>query len=161
MSDAAALHALPLASRGRRLAATAIDAVLVPSLTLVLVMVTGVVEDAEDYADSWWIVHVLLLAIGSYLLLNGYTLWRSQQTLGKRAMGIAMVTTAGSPAAWWRLILIRAPFFAFLFLLVVPPLTLIPLIDHALVFGKRRRCLHDRLAATEVVRIVHRRGEEK
>lgn len=146
--------AWPLASRGRRLLAISIDAILVPSLTILLVMLTGVVEDAEDYADNWWVFHVLLLAIGSYLLLNGYSLWRTQQTLGKRAVGIAMVATGGSTVAWWRLILIRAPFFALMFLIVVPPLTLLPLIDHLFIFGKRRRCLHDRLAGTNVVRLT-------
>jgi uncharacterized RDD family membrane protein YckC len=144
---------LPLASRRRRLVATAIDAVLVPSLTLLLVMVTGVVEDAEDYADYWWILHVLLLAIASYLLLNGYGLWRSQQTIGKRALGIAMVSAAGTPVAWWRLVLLRAPFFALGFLVVVPPLAWIPLVDHLLIFGSQRRCLHDRIAGTHVVRL--------
>jgi uncharacterized RDD family membrane protein YckC len=146
-------YPLPLASRGRRLVATAIDAVLVPSLTLLLVMVTGVVEHAEDYADLWWSVHVLLLAIGSYLALNGYGLWRSGLTLGKRVMGIAMVDTQGLPVAWWRLVVIRAPFFALMFLIVVPPIALLPLIDHLCVFGKQRRCLHDRLAGTTVVRL--------
>ncbi len=140
-----------LASRSRRLAATAIDAVLVPSLSLLLVMATGVVEDAEDYADAWWVMHVLLLAIASYLLLNGVTLWRSQQTLGKRIMGIKVVDTLGSPAAWWRLIVLRAPFFALMFLVVVPPVALLPLIDHLCLFGKKRRCLHDRIAGTLVV----------
>jgi uncharacterized RDD family membrane protein YckC len=143
---------LRLASRRRRLAATAIDAVLVPALTIFLVMLTGIVEDPEDYADNGWIAHVLLLAIVSYLLLNGYLLWRSQQTLGKRAMGIAVVAADGSTVPWWRLIFVRAPFFALMFLLVVPPLTLLPLVDHLLVFGRRRRCLHDWLAGTEVVR---------
>ena len=50
-----------LAGRFRRLVATLIDAILVPSLTLVLVMIAGVVEDAEDYTDSWWLLWVLLL----------------------------------------------------------------------------------------------------
>ncbi|MGA0839915.1 MAG: RDD family protein [Pseudomonadales bacterium] len=144
-------QSMVLASRSRRLAATAIDAVLVPSLSLLLVMATGVVEDAEDYADAWWVMHVLLLAIASYLLLNGVTLWRSQQTLGKRIMGIKVVDTLGSPAAWWRLIVLRAPFFALMFLVVVPPVALLPLIDHLCLFGKKRRCLHDRIAGTLVV----------
>jgi uncharacterized RDD family membrane protein YckC len=144
-------QSMVLASRSRRLAATAIDAVLVPSLSLLLVMATGVVEDAEDYADAWWVMHVLLLAIASYLLLNGVTLWRSQQTLGKRIMRIKVVDTLGSPAAWWRLIVLRAPFFALMFLVVVPPVALLPLIDHLCLFGKKRRCLHDRIAGTLVV----------
>jgi uncharacterized RDD family membrane protein YckC len=145
-------QSMVLAPRGRRLVATAIDAVLVPSLSLLLVAATGVVEDAEDYADLWWIAHVLLLAVTSYILLNGYTLWRSQQTLGKRIMGIAMVDAVGAPVAWWRLILLRAPFFALMFLILVPPIALLPLVDHLCIFGKKRRCLHDRVAGTYVVR---------
>jgi uncharacterized RDD family membrane protein YckC len=144
----------PLASRRRRLLATAIDGILVPALTIVLVMLTDVVEDAEDYVDNVWMFHVLLLAIASYLLLNGYTLWRTQQTLGKRALGIAMVAAAGTTIPWWRLVVVRAPFFAFMYLVVVPPLALLPLIDHLMIFGKGRRCLHDRLAGTVVVRLV-------
>ena len=42
---------LPLAGRFRRLVATLIDAILVPSLSLVLLMITDVMEDAEDYAN--------------------------------------------------------------------------------------------------------------
>lgn len=152
MNDVA--QSAPLASRGRRLLATAIDAILVPAVTLLLVMLTGVVEDAEDYVDNGWILHVLLLAIGSYLLLNGYTLWRTRQTLGKRIMGIALAGAAGATVSWWRLVVVRAPFFALMYLLLVPPLALVPLIDHLMIFGKRRRCLHDRLAGTEVVRVV-------
>lgn len=147
---------LELAGRVRRLVATGIDALLVPSLTIFLVMVAGVVEDAEDYTNSWWMLWVLLLAILSYLILNGVTLYRSGQTLGKKALGIAMVpagSTMLQPPALWKLILIRAWFFPLLFVIVVPWLLLLPLLDQLLIFGKRRRCLHDLAAGTEVVRV--------
>ena len=118
---------LLLAGRGRRLTATVIDMLLVPSLTIFLVMVAGVVEDAEDYRDRWWILFVFLIAVASYLLLNGYPLWRSGQTLGKKIMGIAMVSAAvtddgrytPTPATLWKLIGIRALFFPLLFVTIV------------------------------------------
>jgi len=149
---------LPLASRRRRLVATVIDAVLVPSVTLVLVMIFGVVEDAEDYVDNGWIVWVLLLAITSYLLLNGHGLWRYGQTLGKRALGIAIVADPARTQAlvrgqFWALVCIRALFFPLLFLLITP-LTLIPLVDQLFIFSKGRRCLHDWVAGTRVVRVT-------
>lgn len=109
-----------LASRWCRLFATAIDALLVPGLTLFLVMLTGVVEHAEDFVDRWWVFHVLLLAIASYLLLNGYLLWRRGQTLGKALLGIAVIHAPADltcppdgtfefvPAAFWKLVCIRA-----------------------------------------------------
>ena len=155
-----------LAGRLRRLVATSVDAVLVPSLTLFLVMVAGVVEDAEDYIDNWWALWVLLLAITSYLILNGYGLWRRGQTLGKMLMGIAIVRadTVFNPQAGnspeplltplWKLICIRALFFPLMFAVVIPPYALLPIIDQLFVFGRRRRCLHDLAAGTVVVRVA-------
>jgi uncharacterized RDD family membrane protein YckC len=155
-----------LAGRFRRLVATLIDAILVPSLTLVLVMMAGVVEDAEDYADiGLMIVWVLLLAVASYMLLNGYGLWRRGQTLGKQVMGVAIVpsTAAGdgqygrAPAPLWKLICVRALFFPLLFLTVVPWIAALPIIDQLMIFRKNRRCLHDLVCGTVVVRLGRRR----
>lgn len=150
---------LLLARRLRRLVATLIDAILVPSLTLVLVMIAGFVEDAEDYVDFWWIVWVLLLAVVSYLLLNRYGLWRRGQTLGKQVMGIVIVPASQvrdgryrrTPAPLWKLIFIRALFFPPLFLSVVPWIAAAPIIDQLLIFRKSRRCLHDLVCGTVVV----------
>jgi uncharacterized RDD family membrane protein YckC len=155
-------HELVLAGRLRRLIATLIDAILVPVLTLFLVMVAGVVEDAEDYIDNWWALWVFLLAVASYLILNGYGLWRRGQTVGKMVMRIAIVRADGvlnpqpgsSPAPLWKLICIRALFFPLMFAVVVPPYALLPIIDQLFVFGKRRRCLHDLVAGTVVVRVA-------
>jgi uncharacterized RDD family membrane protein YckC len=162
---------LPLAGRFRRLVATLIDAILVPALSLVLVMATDVMEDAEDYANvDLMILWIFLLAVVAYLILNGYTLWRRGQTLGKWVMGIAIVPASGHiaeggmnggdegksayvPAPLWKLICIRALFFPLLFLVVAPPITLLPVLDQAFIFGKRRRCLHDVVAGTIVVRV--------
>lgn len=152
---------LVLAGRLRRLVATLIDAVLVPSLTLVLVMIAGVVEDAEDYVGYGWIVWVLLLAVVSYLLLNGYGLWRSGQTLGKRVMGVGIVRASPArdgrfgrtPAPLWKLICVRALFFPLLFVVVVPWIALAPIIDQLPIFLKSRRCLHDLVCGTVVVRL--------
>ncbi|MBT6586744.1 MAG: hypothetical protein HON77_20825 [Gammaproteobacteria bacterium] len=162
---------LPLAGRFRRLVATLVDAILVPSLSLVLVMITGVMEDAEDYANlDLMLLWIFLLAIAAYMILNGYTLWHQGQTLGKWLMGIAIVPASSHvqagfvrvgnegksayvPAPFWKLIFIRALFFPVLFLWVVPWLALLPVLDQALIFGKRRRCLHDLFAGTIVVRV--------
>lgn len=154
-----------LASRWCRLFATAIDAVLVPGLTLFLVMLTGVVEHAEDFVDRWWVFHVLLLGIASYLLLNGYLLWHRGQTLGKALLGIAVIRAPADltgrpdgtfefvPAAFWKLVCIRALFFPLLFVGIVPYFTILPLLDQLFIFGRQRRCLHDWISGTLVVRV--------
>ena len=144
-----------LAGRFRRLVATSIDAVLVPSLTLFLVMITGVTEHAEDFMDRWWLLHVLLLAIFSYLLLNAVLLARRGQTIGKWVTGIA-IAPAQDPLGkvpLWKLVCLRAPFFPLLFVVIVPYLAPLPLIDLLPIFGKQRRCVHDLACGTIVVRL--------
>ena len=153
----------PLAGRQRRLIATLIDSLPVLGLTIFVVMITDVMEDAEDYIDNWWILWVFLQAVACYLLLNGYTLWRYGQTLGKRIMGIAIVSSKHmegeealfepQPAPLWRLLLLRAPFFPVLFVAILPPLAPLPVFDLLFIFGRRRRCLHDWVSGTVVVRL--------
>ena len=152
---------LSLASRRRRLTATLIDMLLVPSLTILSVMILDVVEQADDFTDQWWILDVLIIAICSYLTLNGYTLWKSGQTLGKKILGIA--TVVNRPKAddnfdllrvpLWKLITIRALFFPLLFFGIIPLLVWVPALDLIWIFGKQRRCAHDYFCGTVVVKI--------
>ena len=150
-----------LAGRWRRLGATAVDAVLVPGLTVVLVMAFDVMEDPEDFTSSWWMGWVFALAVASYLILNGYGLARSGQTLGKRLFGIAVVRVdAPEPAPFWKLVCVRALFFPLMFVVIYPPLIVLPLLDLLPIFGKSRRCLHDRAAGTRVVRAVDMKRQD-
>ena len=152
--------AKPLAGRCRRLFATLIDLVLVPTLTILLVMMTGVMEDPEDYRNSAFVLPVFALAISSYLLLNGYWLFMRGQTVGKRLLSVAIVDhssvdhSSGARAHFWKLIVIRTLFFPFLYLTITPALiALVPLIDQFAIFTKQTRCLHDYAAGTRVVKV--------
>jgi uncharacterized RDD family membrane protein YckC len=145
-----------LAGRGRRLAATLIDVVLVPVVAILLMLVTGVLEHAENWTpEAMPYLRMILLGVASYALLNLYLLWTRGQTVGKAALGIAIVdarTGAGVPI--WRLF-IRGLFFPTLYMIVlVPYIALIPVIDQALIFRKDRRCAHDWVCRTAVVRKV-------
>lgn len=145
---------LPLAGRGRRLAATLIDMVLVPALAILLMLVTGVLEHAQDWTSSARpFLRMLLLGLASYILLNLWPLWKRGQTVGKAALGIAIVDAkAGTRPALWRLCM-RGLFFPTLYLIVlVPYVALIPVIDQALIYHKNRRCVHDWASGTTVVR---------
>jgi uncharacterized RDD family membrane protein YckC len=77
-------------------------------------------------------------------------LYRSGQTIGKRALDIAVVRSDGSPVALSRYIFLRV---APMWLLGLIPLVgrFIGLVDPLLIFGKERRCLHDLIADTIVV----------
>ena len=169
----------PLAHPVRRLFATLIDMLLVPVVTLLLVLVTGATEDAEDYANlSGLSLSILGLAVLGYLLLNGYGLFRHGQTLGKKLLGICITVATPSndgrlstqPAALWRLIGIRALFFPLLFLiplLAVTPvfslpwlIALFPVIDQLLIFTRSRRTLHDYAAKTAVTTVTKEKEKE-
>lgn len=144
----------PLAGRGRRLAATAIDMVLVPALAILLMLVTGVLEHAQDWSQSAMpFLRIFLLGLASYVLLNLWLLWKRGQTVGKAVLGIEIVRAKdGAHPALWRLF-VRGLFFPTLYLIVlVPYIALIPVIDQAPIFGKSRRCIHDWVSGTAVVR---------
>ena len=153
-SASAGAPALELAGRGRRLAATLIDVVAVPALAIVLMLVTGVLEHAEDWrAGANPLARGLLLGLASYLLLNTWLLWRRGQTLGKALTGIAIESVTGDRAPLWRLLL-RALFFPTLYLLPVPGPFVVPLLDQAFIVRKDRRCLHDLLCRTQVIHVL-------
>ena len=144
-----------LAGRGRRLAATLVDAVVVALFGLVLVMLTGAFEDAEDYAGEP-LPRIVALGFASYFIVNGLLLWRRSQTIGKALLGVVVVNAdSAEPASLWRMIA-RAPFFMAtygVFLAVfMTGAVILPVLDHAFVFGRKRRCLHDLICRTDVVR---------
>ncbi len=141
---------------GRRLVATAIDFVLVPLVSFLVMLVSGAMESADAYAGNQIWLRGIGLGVAGYLLINGWLLHRRGQTVGKMVMGIMIVdATSGEKASWWRLILIRALFFPLLYLPLlfsfVGLWALLPLLDQAFVLRPDRRCLHDLAAGTVVV----------
>jgi uncharacterized RDD family membrane protein YckC len=75
---------------------------------------------------------------------------RNGQTIAKKWLGIKVVRSDGSPASvgrifWLRNVVNAIPGF-------IPLLGAVySLVDHCLIFGERRRCLHDLIADTQVV----------
>lgn len=139
--------------RLRRFAATLLDLLILVPAALLIMLVTGLVESAEAWVMPQPIIRLSALAIGTYLLVNGYPLLKSGQTLGKRIMGIRLAD-AGSrqllPA--WRLAL-RAGIVPAIALLVSLQLLLPLYVIAALpIFGPAQRCLQDYLAQSVVIR---------
>jgi uncharacterized RDD family membrane protein YckC len=145
---------LPLAGRGRRLVATLIDVVLVPVVAILLMLVTGVLEHASDWSTSAMpVLRMIGLGLASYVLLNLWPLWTRGQTVGKAVMGTIVVDAkTDERVPIWRLF-VRGLFFPTLYMIVlVPYIALIPVIDQALIFRKDRRCVHDWICRTAVVK---------
>ena len=141
-----------LAGRGARLGAYLIDMIIV-----------GVVGGGVAYALGWFeglmrqdptaVVSVLLLTIVVFGVINGRWLVTRGQTVGKRLVGVRIVDTRT------REIVPLVKSYGLRFI-VVQAITQVPfagpilaLVDPLFIFGERRRCLHDYLAGTIVVRV--------
>ena len=143
----------------RRGLACAIDLILVPLVSVLVMLVSGVMEHAAAYADNQPWIRGIGLGVAGYLILNGWLLYARGQTFGKLVTGLAIVAAGdGSKPELWRLILVRGPFFALLYLPIIYPvvglLAVWPLIDLGFAFRADRRSLHDLVAGTRVVRRV-------
>lgn len=143
------------AARWRRLCAAAIDFVAVLLLALLLALVTGAFEHHEDWVGVRPQVRALGLALLSYLLVNVYFLSAAGQTLGKRFLQISMLARADdSVVALWRYALRALPLCAVAGIFIDPlAFGVVFLLDLLPILGPRRRCLHDYLADTRVVRV--------
>ncbi|MEH6558128.1 MAG: RDD family protein [Oceanicoccus sp.] len=143
-----------LAGRGRRFFATIIDVIVTPIVGVAIMLVTGILESAEAYASTeQTVARVLLLAISSYFVVHGWLLFSRSQSLGKSLLRIMIVdNSSGEPASFWKLILLRLWALPLIYLLAIPMAAIIPILDQAFIFGKSRRCLHDYLCSTKVVK---------
>lgn len=146
--------------RGRRVAATVIDLLILGPTSLIIMLATGIVESAEAWVMPQPIIRLTLLMVGSYLLLNGYLLVTNGQTLGKRLLGLRIQSaTDGALLPFWKIILrayaillvsaLVALVSVLIAFLLLPVIYLVNLLFAA---GKPQRCLHDYLAGSVVVR---------
>jgi uncharacterized RDD family membrane protein YckC len=152
---AGASATLEHASRGARLGAMLIDHVMVLLGFAVIGMFVypSVFDDAPS--DLTPMIAAMLLqaaiALGLYLLLNGWLLATRGQTIGKVALRIRVVRPDGSEGGFLRLFFVR---YAASQMLYMIPLVggLYALADCLAIFRDSHRCLHDNLADTIVVK---------
>tara|TARA_B100001179_G_scaffold46195_2_gene30788 strand:- start:5528 stop:5998 length:471 start_codon:yes stop_codon:yes gene_type:complete len=142
--------------RMQRLAATGLDWSLITVVTLLVILATGVLEHAEDYANvGQSAVNAVLCGLPAYLILNGWLLWTRGQTAGKAAMSLMIVDhQTGNCASLWKLLFVRAliPVVVIAVGFIWELLWLLVLIDFCFIFRKDQRCLHDWIAGTRVVK---------
>lgn len=140
----------------QRLAATGLDWSLITVVTLLVILATGVLEHAEDYANvGQSAVNAVLCGLPAYLILNGWLLWTRGQTAGKAAMSLMIVDhQTGNCASLWKLLFVRAliPVVVIAAGFIWELLWLLVLIDFCFIFRKDQRCLHDWIAGTRVVK---------
>ncbi len=149
-------HEAELAGRGRRLGAAVIDTIImiVVGVIPVVMFMGGWSKYMEAAAAGSY-----MLTLGSsifgfviYLLVNGYFLAKDGQSIGKKMLGIKIVRTDGNAVDFVRIITRRLlPVQALNLIPVVGPL--LALVDTLLIFRQSKKCLHDDIADTVVIRI--------
>jgi uncharacterized RDD family membrane protein YckC len=152
VADVLAAGEVRLAGRGVRFAAVVIDVIVLFAVFWLVSKLTpwNIFDPDPDPALG----KRLLLALGSmlvFLLVQAWPLLTRAQTVGKVALGLRIVRPDGSRASPGRVLGLRylAPY-------VLAPFTIVAaiygVIDALMIFKADRRCLHDLIADTVVVK---------
>ncbi|MBX2858435.1 MAG: RDD family protein [Cellvibrionaceae bacterium] len=141
-----------LASRWSRLGAALVDAIIMIPISITLMYFTGGFDVLQTGTEPG-IIYNFMIGIANlifYMLINGRFLLANGQTLGKKLLNIKIVSVDGKKAELNHL-LKRYGFYFFIALFpVVGPL--LSLVNILFVFSKSKRCLHDLVAGTHVVK---------
>jgi uncharacterized RDD family membrane protein YckC len=139
---------LELASIGSRFAALFLDG-LILGIPMVVVLFGIVFPMGLFVPDQFnWGSQLFAMAVGfgAGVVYEGAQLAARGQTVGKRALGLKVLTPEGAdlkPAQAWTRALVRQAFGL---------LSCFGLIDYLTAFGQERTCIHDMAAKTRVVR---------
>lgn len=151
------------APRLRRLGAAIIDGFVLGSVLILVMQQTGLLDLFEEFMrlpPEQQLTHPLMswgfqfkLALGEFALfalIQGALLQRYGQTIGKRLLGLAIVTLDGQKPELTTLLVNR--YMSQMAMGVVPSLGMwLRVIDICMIFRDDKRCLHDHLAGTRVI----------
>lgn len=140
-----------LATRWQRFWAAMLDMVVGLAAVWVLTIFTPWNPWKAD--PDYWRADFVGMGIGFliFILLHGYLLANRGQTIGKLALGIRIVRSDGSRASLGRLLGLRYGIGAAL--MAIPAIgQIFGLVNVLLIFRQSRRCLHDNIADTIVVK---------
>jgi uncharacterized RDD family membrane protein YckC len=146
-----------LAELGERLAAALIDGVIMLCIMLPAMFFGGYFKAVMDAALSGAKPPLGLVAmwggIGflALVVVQGYPLNATAQTWGKRILKIRIVDIDGSKPPLARLLAMR--YLPVQIASLIPIIgSLLPLVDVLFIFRKDRRCVHDLIAGTKVIK---------
>jgi uncharacterized RDD family membrane protein YckC len=143
-------NTLVLADPGQRLGAAILDYLAFAAVAIAAAIFLPVIGRNNEIAVIIGVV-IMLLTMLAILLINIRLLRLYGQTIGKRMLDIRVVRSDGGPCDVGRYIVARwLPINIIGVIPLLGPLT--RLIDVLMIFGADRRCLHDLIADTIVVK---------
>jgi uncharacterized RDD family membrane protein YckC len=145
-----------LAGRGRRLGGAIIDGIIQTIVMMVPLMLFlggwgGYMTMAAERPYFLGVIGAVV-AFVAYILINGYFLAKDGQTIGKKILGMKIVRTDGSQADFTRIVTRRVlPVYVCNAIPLIGGLLV--LINVLLIFRASKKCVHDDIADTVVIRI--------
>lgn len=141
---------LRIADRGTRFVANLVDSIILYGSMFVAMFIGGMLAQphAED-PDTGGVIAVVLILftiVAALLLQLGFQVTYGQ-SVGKRMMRLRVVRSDGSRPSVMRIIFARNLALGAVSAIV----GFVGLIDALLIFGEKRRCLHDMIADTDVI----------
>jgi uncharacterized RDD family membrane protein YckC len=146
------------ATRLSRLGAALLDGLVfaIPGIGLAILVPVALV--GGKLASMLAIFGLTLLVLLALLITQIVLLVKHGQTIGKKALGIRMITSDGEIPSLWRVFFLRWLPFAVVAAVVQMVLkvqgigSIIHLMDVVFIFQPTRRCLHDLFADTHVIK---------
>lgn len=145
---------LELATRLTRLGAAMVDGLIGMAYGIPLAYATGIwryaaIGQTPPLANT---IMAAVLGFLGFLLIQGYLLKKSGQTIGKKLAGVRIADLDGGVPDFPRLILRRyLPISLAAQIPMVGPYT--ALLDALFIFRGDRRCIHDLIAGTRVLKV--------
>jgi uncharacterized RDD family membrane protein YckC len=139
-----------LADRGTRLGAAILDFIAM-MLAIWLVSLVTPWHPFRGTLAIGTLATNAVIGFALFLLVNGFLLVQRGQTVGKSITKLRITQPDGSPVPAGRLLGLR---YGVGYLAASLPFVggLYGLVDALMIFGEQRRCLHDRIAGTIVVK---------
>ena len=144
-----------LADRKIRLVSALIDALIGFFISILFMIFIGPYFGYEKFGQqpsNEYLIASTVFGLVTLLLLHGYYLNTNGKTIGKKLLKIKIVSTSGEKVSLLKLIGLR---YAPIYLSILVPIigSLLPMIDVLFIFRKDRRCLHDFIAGTKVIKV--------
>ena len=145
--------AYELGGRGARFGAALIDGLIQGGLfyALAATMFKSLMPTAPDGIGFGSTVLQLVVSLVLFVLVQGYLLATQGQTIGKKLLGLRIVRSSGERVDIARLLGLR--YFLGWIIVMLPFIGMIfALLDSLLIFRESRKCLHDNIADTIVIK---------
>jgi len=145
-----------LGGRGTRFVAAFIDGVIYIVLAWILpkIPLLGALLAEREGADIWTRFSIVgfIMPMALLLIVNGWLLVNKGQTVGKMICGLRIVRSDGSKADAWHILGLRYG-VGYLTNLITLVSFVYGIVDSLLIFRESRKCLHDNIADTKVIKL--------